>query len=307
MNGREVFTAAFPDRRIDSTEKPDEGNRKETTIVTAADGERVVVQLSDDPKAAATETRLTREIAERTPVPVPSVIDAGSVDGTGYRIAACVEGENLHERFPDLDPERRARVARRFGGALASLHEGFEFERFGRVTSVGGRLEATGPAEYEPWFRRYAEIGIDALPPELDDLIETLAGCIESVSFRTSPTPRLFPWDLRPGNVVVEDGRVVAFLDWGQPLAAGTGLSVAKTEYLVADWYGGDRGRLRSAFRDGYTAVRPLPTVTRAERLAAVLRSAVDGDGEVTRPGYPERTGSDAVAFHRKRLFERLR
>ncbi len=306
MNGREVFTAAFPDRQISSTEKPDEGNRKETTIVTAADGERVVVQLSDDPKAAATETRLTREIPERTAVPVPNVIDTGSVDGTGYRIAACVEGENLHERFPDLGPERRARIARRFGGALASLHEAFRFDRFGRVASGGGRLEATGPTEYEPWFRRYAESGVDALPPAFDRLSEAILESIESVSFSASPTPRLFPWDLRPGNVVIEDGRVAAFLDWGQPLAAGAGLSVAKTEYLVADWYGGDRERLRSTFRGGYSSVRPLPTVTRAERLAAVFRSAVDGDGEVTRPGYPERTGNDAVAFHRERLREWL-
>ena len=33
-----------------------------------------------------------------------------------------------------------------------------------------------------------------------------------------------------------------------------------------------------------------------------IVRSAVDGDGEVTRPGYPERTDKAAVAFHRDRL-----
>ena len=33
-----------------------------------------------------------------------------------------------------------------------------------------------------------------------------------------------------------------------------------------------------------------------------IVRSAVDGDGEVTRPGYPERAGEAAVAFHRGRL-----
>ena len=33
-----------------------------------------------------------------------------------------------------------------------------------------------------------------------------------------------------------------------------------------------------------------------------IVRSAVDGDGEVTRPGYPERTGETAVAFHRDHL-----
>jgi hypothetical protein len=34
-----------------------------------------------------------------------------------------------------------------------------------------------------------------------------------------------------------------------------------------------------------------------------IVRSAIDdGDGAVTRPGYPERTGEAAVAFHRDRL-----
>ena len=33
-----------------------------------------------------------------------------------------------------------------------------------------------------------------------------------------------------------------------------------------------------------------------------IVRSAVDSNGEVTRPGYPERTGEAAVAFHRDRL-----
>ena len=33
-----------------------------------------------------------------------------------------------------------------------------------------------------------------------------------------------------------------------------------------------------------------------------IVRSAVDDDGEVIRPGYPERTGEAAVAFHCDRL-----
>jgi hypothetical protein len=42
--------------------------------------------------------------------------------------------------------------------------------------------------------------------------------------------------------------------------------------------------------------------VPRAYRLAAVVASAVDSRGEVTRPRYPELTGEAAVAFHRDRL-----
>lgn len=38
------------------------------------------------------------------------------------------------------------------------------------------------------------------------------------------------------------------------------------------------------------------------DRLAAVVRAAVDSNGIVTRPGYPEREGDAAVTFHRDRL-----
>jgi hypothetical protein len=101
---------------------------------------------------------------------------------------------------------------------------------------------------------------------------------------------------------MIDRGEITAFLDWGDPLAAGAGLSVAKAEHLLADWYVDDGTALKTAFRDGYAEIRPLPEVGRTERVAAVVDSAVDSTGAVTRPGYPERTGAAAVEFHRRRL-----
>lgn len=298
----EIFASAFPDRAVESIRRPVEGNRKETAIVGTEDSERVVIQRSADPSAATTEARLASEIASRTAVPVPSVIGTGAVGDTGYQITEYVDGNNLHERFTSLAPTNRAQIARGFGHALGSLHAAFEFDRFGGVIAVDGGLESTGETAYEQWFRRYAEAGINALPPAFEGLKEPLREAIQSASLPETLTPRLFPWDLRPGNAVVADGRLAAFLDWGEPLAAGAGLSVAKTEYLVVEWYLEEEDTLRAAFRDGYTSVRSFPTMTRAERLTAVLHSAVDSNGVVTRPGYPERNGDEATAFHREHL-----
>ena len=301
-----IFASAFPDQMAESVRRPVEGNRKRTAIVETGDGERVVIQRSAEPAAAMTEARLAREIATRTAIPVPSVIQSGTIGSTGYQITEYVDGNNLHERFTLLDSADRAQIAREFGRALGSLHATFEFDRFGDVTVTDGGLEAIGERAYEEWFRRYAEAGIDALPPAFADLREPLRDAIRSASLPETRAPRLFPWDLRPGNVVVANGRLAAFLDWGDPLAAGAGLSVAKTEYLLADWYLEDGETLRAAFRDGYTSVRSRPEVTRAERLTAVLRSAIDSDGAVTRPGYPERNEDEAIAFHREHLAARL-
>lgn len=295
-----------PRRSVASVSRPAEGNSEETAIVTFDDGERVVVQCSDDPAASRAETRLVREIGARTPVPVPEVLDAGRLNGGRYRVTEHVEGTNLHERFGALGPAARTRIARRFGWALGAVHDAFAFDRYGGLTADNGGLVPTGtnarPGAYGRWFEAYAEAGIDALPPCFEDLEGPLVEAVERAGAPADPTPRLFPWDLRPGNAVVADGEIAAFLDWGGPLAAGAGLAVAKAERLVCEWYVEDPEPLRRAFRAGYASVRPVPTVRRADRLVATVRSAVDGEGEVTRPGYPEREGAAAVAFHRDRL-----
>jgi hypothetical protein len=117
-----------------------------------------------------------------------------------------------------------------------------------------------------------------------------------------SPPARLFPWDLRPGNAVVADGRVTAVLDWEAPMAAAPALSVAKAEYLVAGWYADHPEPLRTAFVEGYETVRDYPAVRPVHRVAAVTDSAVDSTGAVTNPGCPELDREAAVAFHRETL-----
>jgi len=306
---RAAVASARPEASIESVERPAEGNRKRTAIVALAGGERLVVQRFEDPAALRTETRLDREIAARTTVPVPSVLEWGHLDGGdgAYRVVEAIEGANLHERFTALSPAARRRIARRFGRALAEIHGAFAFERFGPVVADGGEsgggggLRADGPDSWTRWFDAYLRECVDALPEPFADLESAIESAIQEGT-AADPTPRLFPWDLRPGNAMVDGEDLVAFLDWGDPLAAGAGLSVAKAEHLLADWYVDDGKVLRTEFRDGYADVRPLPDVRRAERVAAVVDSAVDSAGVVTRPGYPERTGAAAVEFHRRRL-----
>lgn len=159
-------------------------------------------------------------------------------------------------------------------------------------------------ADWPTWVQSYASAGVDRLPPAFDDLRPRLRTMVDAgvASLPSSPVSTLYPWDLRPGNALAEGGTVTALLDWGEPLAAAPGLGVAKVEHLVCDWYVADAGPLRRAFRTGYADVRPLPSVPDVYRLAAVVASAVDGEGVITRPRYPERTGEAAVAFHRERL-----
>lgn len=301
-----VLDRTFPDREPTARHVVHRGNHKRTTVVTFPEGD-VVVQTATDAAALRTEAELARAIRTRTSVPVPEVLSVGTLDGVGYTVLARVAGEDLHEQFTTLDADTQRALARRFGSVLAELHEAFAFDAFGDVRATVDGFQATGPTDWREWFARHVDAGLSALPAAFDDLRAPVRAALDDVP--DDPPAHLFPWDLRPGNALVADGDLTAVLDWGDPLAAAPGLAVAKTQHLVADWYVADaeratRSGLREAFRDGYESVRAWPDVPRSYRLAAVVLSAVDSRGEVTRPGYPERTGDAAVAFHRARLRE---
>jgi len=164
----------------------------------------------------------------------------------------------------------------------------------------GGRDGGETTGGWRSWLAAFGRAGLARLPSEFDAVRADAAALLERSDVEAAPVPRLFPWDLRPGNALVSEGRVAAVLDWEGPLAAAPALSVAKTEYLVADWYvgGDDAESLREAFRAGYRSVRACPRVRPVHRVAAVVSTAVDSRGAVTNPGYPPVSRADAVRFH---------
>ncbi|TKX74631.1 phosphotransferase [Halorubrum sp. GN11_10-6_MGM] len=172
--------------------------------------------------------------------------------------------------------------------------------------SILGRaasLTVRDSLDAERWLRRFGERHVSRLPADFDDLREPLREALRN-PVEGDAEPRLFPWDFRPGNALVAGGSVTAVLDWEAPLSAPRGVSVAKAEHLVADWYvsAAEAEPLREAFRAGYESVVPLPPVGRAHRAAAVASAVVDGEGVVTNPRFPPVGRDAAVAFHRKAL-----
>ena len=280
------------------------GNRKQTALARFPNRGPVVIQVADEPAWLRTEAALIRAIRKRTFVPVPPVLAAGTHSGVGYMLTAYVAGRDLHAAFSAAERATQRELARWFGAALARLHDAFAFDACGRLVVDSGGFTAT-QEEWPAWFKSYGTRAIDRLPPVFDDLTDDLRAVVGSLSTNRAavhPTPRLFPWDFRPGNALVAGGSVTAVLDWEAPLAAHPALSVAKSEYLVADWYVDDPEPLRMAFREGYRSVRELPTVEPAHRVAAITASAVDSAGQVTNPGYPPVGRDAAVAFHRGAL-----
>lgn len=278
-----------------------QGNRKRTVLVRFDDRSPVVVQLCTEGTWLRTESTLLAQIRERTTVPVPPVLTAGLVEGVAFMVTPYLPGEDLHETFTTFDPETKQRISRTFGRHLGTLHRTFRFDSCGTLVVDNGEL--TGQCDdFQEWLLQYGQRAIATLPEEFDPIREELVALFTDPPVESLPTLRLFPWDFRPGNAVADDGQIRAILDWEAPIAATPALSVAKAKHLVADWYAADPAPLRAAFVAGYEEVREYPDVRPIHRVTAIADSAVDSNGTVTNPGYPEVDRETAVEFHRERL-----
>lgn len=307
---RDVLAQAMPETGVAAVESADWGNTKRTALVALTDGREVVVQYrARDAGGLATEAELTRAIGERTDVPVPAVLGVEQTDEYVAVVTALVPGVDLHERFEALSLDRRVTIARTLGRHLAAVHDAFTFAGYGTVSIRSDTLAVTDPAtDWRAWLREYLGRALARFEGALADRAAPIRDAVARHRDRlpASPTPRLFPWDFRPGNVIVtdSDAAIAAVLDWGEPLAAGRGLSLAKAEFLLADWYADTDAadRLRAAFLAGYRARISLPDgyerARQVYRLVAIAASAVDAAGRVTRPRFPMVADDDAVAFH---------
>jgi Ser/Thr protein kinase RdoA (MazF antagonist) len=321
QGGREDVVAAICRRTLGTSpaavREPPTGNSKRTALVELADGRTVVVQYRDRPLAA--EAAVTGAVAERTGVPVAPVLAAGRLDSppVSYLVTGRVAGDDLHERFTSVDADARERLARTLGRYLATVHEAFAFDACGRVAPReaapvdGHALTVAEPLPAGAFYREYLGRALADWPDALRDLEPRVEAALDDrLDALPAADPRLFPWDYRPGNAIVRetDGAltVAAVLDWDAPLAAPTGLSTAKAEVTLCDWYvraDADVRALRAAYRDGYREVRPFPGEGYdAFRLLGLIASAADSRGEVTRPRYPMVSVEEAVAFHRERI-----
>lgn len=313
---RAIVADAFSDADPTAFTETRTGNNKHTVVVTLANDRQVVVQYRDIKHGSlAPDARVTAYLDDRTGVPVPEVLASGRVDRHSYLVTRLVEGTNLHDQFESFSREEQLAIVETLGAHLGRLHERFQFDGYGSIAAANEHLTVPEPASsWREWIESYLEAGLEAFTAPVEDLVTPIRTTVSNhlLDLPDEPPAQFYPWDFRPGNVLVSgptDPSIVAVLDWGDPLAADPGLSLAKSEYLIADWYADPElaTDLRTAYYEGYRTTSSIPTNYFEQhrpiyRLVGITRSMYDSDGDITRPRYPMTDEATAAAFHRRHI-----
>ena len=206
------------------------------------------------------------------------------------------------------------------GGGIATTDTATIASTAGTAATAGGGLAVvTLAADWRTAFRGLVDDGLDAFHGPLADLEPAIRRALDAgiETIPRAPTPRPFPWDYRLGNVLVDGTdsgtgngtgpELAAILDWESPRSAHREFSLAKAEYLLADWYdasvaNGDSGSGSDADTDtdsGFGNVCGTPS-------AADGNDGVDGEAirEAFYSGYVARLSiPDAYWNERRRLY----
>lgn len=157
------------------------------------------------------ETALLQRLAGQ--VPVPRVRAFGQYEGSTYQIQQYVTGQKLHNAWRGLTPAAQESITEQLAGCLQALHRerypgfGAPGEDAAPNTSWAGyraaRLRAT--------IAEIQALGLRMVPGFIELAEEHFAahaGALEGGS------PTLVHGDLWMGNILVENGRIAAILDF---------------------------------------------------------------------------------------------
>jgi aminoglycoside phosphotransferase (APT) family kinase protein len=160
------------------------------------------------------EARLLRELAGM--IPVPEVLAVGRLEGVEYQVSRLAPGIPLHRIWTRLSALEQDRVAAQLAESLQALHA-LSHSRFGLLAE---------PQEHKPTWRellvaRFQRSAVTlrrlpgVFPAQILDAVEahflSRQGILEAES---AANPALVHHDLWPGNILVEEGKITAILDF---------------------------------------------------------------------------------------------
>ena len=291
------------DITIRQSRRINDGNSKETWALVTEDGDIIYFHQGTD--RLRDEVALMRRIRQETPIPVAPILAAGVAHHSFYFITAEISGDSLDTQITRLAHPKLHNIVTTFGRYLGIVQNLRSWKHHGPLSIKEDVFEVTPSYSGSSFLEVLWQNNMETMPPELKALCDRIEQIIDWQGMLEPVAAYVYPWDFRPGNMISDAGELVGVLDWGEPIAAPASLGYAKVEYICLDWFGLDH--LRRHFRAGYESVRSVEWSEEEyaiSRLVAIIHSGVDRNGDVTRPGYPLASETEALIFHSEKLKE---
>ncbi|MFB6087328.1 MAG: phosphotransferase family protein [Haloarculaceae archaeon] len=274
------LVARVTDREVTAVERDAVGAAGGVTFFASVRGREpdVVVQVAHPEAAPGLHkgTVLYRHVGDCTEVRTPAVaaLDPDPTDFAGaYAVVERIPGYSPEGEHEPLSRNARRRVLSDLGRVLGEVHREVTFEGFGQVAPTSDRrVDVDDP--HETWTSHLTE-RLDrqrevAAGTPVEDLVERAYDhAVGGLADLSDPrVGSLLHQDLRPGNVVVEDGRLAALVDWDGAVAGDPAFDLHRAQQGFADETDDEAGResLRNVLYEGYTAIRDLPPALERRR-----------------------------------------
>ncbi len=188
--------------------------------VFSIDGDRVLRRFrrADHP-AVAERIEFTREIAagaDHLDFAVPEILDHHvDEEGRPCFVERRLPGRSMTEALGEVSGAQRERLLRSYLDTAASLRQ-ISFARpwFGEIIAEPSLQAPSWSGFLRAALDRQVDQADRDAYPELDDLDTTLADLRDEIASIPEPTPSLVHFDYFPGNVMCDDARITAVIDW---------------------------------------------------------------------------------------------
>lgn len=254
--------------------------------ITKPTGEHYILKISERPNDYFRSVLFLKQFANI--LPIPKIIQL--VDPTNE-----IHGAILMEYIPGAllkTKELTEALAYEIGCCLAVIH-------LNRLQGYGDPVQGNLINDPRPYFTLKFEEGLDECRSNLPiNLIEHCENYFESHLdlLENVDGPCVVHRDFRPGNLIVNEGKLKGIIDW-----AGARASFAEEDFCSlehGEWL--IDPKIKKAFLDGYASVRPVPNY---ERLMPFLRlnKAIATIGFLVKRGTWNNSG--AALYQRNRFF----
>lgn len=159
-----------------------------------------------------------REVAALTsidgalPVPTPTLIAEGELDGWAYFVSTRIRGTPIDASWDTLDAPTRQRLATELGQAIAALHR----VNPSAVAEVTEPWSAFRPTQRARAIEKERSKGLD------DERVHALERWLQDADAIAEPdvAPCLLHTEIGPSHVLIHEGHVAGLIDFGD---CGTG------------------------------------------------------------------------------------